>query len=92
MQLSPKELQLLQMPNVVLRQTLTVSGKKYAAYRVQFNNARGPYKGGIRFHTEVSLDEVKSLSFWMALKTAIVDVPFGGAKGGITVDPKGLSA
>ncbi len=91
MQLSFKELQLLQTPNVVLRQTLTVSGKKYPAYRVQFNNARGPYKGGIRFHTEVSLDEVKSLSFWMALKTAIVDVPFGGAKGGITVDPKLLS-
>src|SRR3989338_6292430 len=90
-QLSPKELQLLQTPNQVLRQTLTVGGKKYLAYRVQFNNARGPYKGGIRFHADVSLDEVKSLSFWMSLKTAIVDVPFGGAKGGITVDPKGLA-
>jgi len=89
--LQPKELQLLQTPNNVLKQTLTVNGKKYPAFRVQFNNARGPYKGGIRFHPEVSLDEVKSLSFWMTLKTAIVDVPFGGGKGGVAVDTKALS-
>jgi len=61
------------------------------AYRVQFNDDRGPYKGGIRFHPQVTHDEVKALAFWMYLKTAVVDVPYGGAKGGITVDYKALS-
>jgi len=61
------------------------------AYRVQHNNARGPFKGGIRFHPQVSLDEVKALSFWMSFKGAIVDIPFGGGKGGVIVDPKQLS-
>jgi len=63
----------------------------YSGYRVQHNNARGPYKGGIRFHPAVDLDEIKALSAWMTMKTAVVDIPFGGAKGGITVDPKQLS-
>jgi len=58
---------------------------------VQFNNARGPYKGGIRYHPEVSEDEVKSLAFWMTVKTAVTDLPLGGGKGGVTVDPKKLS-
>ena len=61
------------------------------AYRVQFNDERGPYKGGLRFHPGVTLDEVKALAFWMYLKTAIVNVPFGGAKGGIAVDYQALS-
>ena len=61
------------------------------AYRVQFNDDRGPYKGGVRFHPQVTLDEVKALAFWMYLKTAVVDVPFGGGKGGICVDYKTLS-
>lgn len=60
-------------------------------YRVQHNNFRGPGKGGIRFHPSVNLDEVQSLAFWMTIKTAVVGVPFGGAKGGVRVDPKGLS-
>lgn len=60
-------------------------------YRVQYNDARGPFKGGIRFHPEVDLEEVKALSFWMAIKTAVVDVPFGGGKGGVTINPKELS-
>jgi len=55
-------------------------------YRVQFNDDRGPYKGGIRFHPVVDLEEVKALAFWMYLKTAVVNIPFGGAKGGIAVD------
>ena len=59
----------------------------FLGYRVQHNNARGPYKGGIRYHPGVSLSEVKALSMWMTWKTAIIDVPFGGAKGGIRVDP-----
>ncbi len=61
------------------------------AYRVQFNDDRGPYKGGIRFHPDVSLNEVKALAFWMYLKTAVVDIPFGGAKGGVAVDYAALS-
>ena len=59
----------------------------FVGYRVQHNNARGPYKGGLRYHPEVTLSEVKALSMWMTWKSAIIDIPFGGAKGGITVDP-----
>lgn len=60
-------------------------------YRVQHNGARGPYKGGIRFHPKADLREVRALAALMTWKTALVDVPFGGAKGGITVDPSALS-
>ena len=81
----------LKKPDRVLEATLRVRGKKYPAYRVQFNNARGPYKGGIRFHPTVTTEEVTNLAFWMSLKTAVVDIPFGGAKGGVRVDPKKLS-
>lgn len=65
--------------------------KNFRGYRVQYNNARGPYKGGIRFHPQVDLSEVSALAFWMALKCAVVGIPFGGAKGGIEVNPKELS-
>ena len=68
------------------------STRKFPAYRVQWNRARGPYKGGIRYAPVVDLDEVKALSFWMAIKTAVVGIPLGGGKGGIIVDPKALSA
>lgn len=63
----------------------------YEGYRVQYNNARGPYKGGIRFHPQVDIDEVKALGFWMTIKTAVANIPMGGAKGGIVVDSKKLS-
>jgi glutamate dehydrogenase len=63
----------------------------FEGYRVQWNSLRGPYKGGLRFHPEVDLDEVKALALWMAIKCAVVDIPFGGGKGGVTVDPKELS-
>src|SRR3989339_467031 len=63
----------------------------YFGYRVQHNDARGPFKGGIRYHAQVDIDEVRALAFWMTIKTAVVGIPMGGGKGGITVDPKTLS-
>ncbi|MDR3643366.1 MAG: Glu/Leu/Phe/Val dehydrogenase [Candidatus Doudnabacteria bacterium] len=65
--------------------------KIFTGFRSQHNNARGPYKGGIRYHQQVNLDEVRALSFWMSFKNAVVNVPFGGGKGGIIVNPKELS-
>jgi len=63
----------------------------FTAFRSQFNDALGPFKGGIRYHWNVSLDEVKALSFWMTMKCAVVGIPLGGGKGGIIVNPKELS-
>lgn len=63
----------------------------FPAWRSHHNNARGPYKGGIRFHPNVTCDEVKALSMWMTLKSAVIDIPMGGAKAGVTVDPAELS-
>ena len=67
------------------------SVRMFEGYRVQHNMARGPAKGGIRYHPEVTLDEVKALAMWMTWKCAIAGLPFGGAKGGVIVDPKALS-
>ncbi|MGH7737771.1 MAG: Glu/Leu/Phe/Val family dehydrogenase [Candidatus Tyrphobacter sp.] len=64
----------------------------FTGYRVQYSFARGPGKGGIRFHPGVTLDEVTALAFWMTWKCAVVDLPFGGAKGGVTCDPATLSS
>lgn len=63
----------------------------FTGYRVRHNDSRGPTKGGIRYHPQVNLSEVKALALWMTLKCALLDLPFGGAKGGIVVDPKHLS-
>ncbi len=63
----------------------------YSGYRVQHNGARGPYKGGMRYHPDIALDEVRALAALMTWKTAIVDVPFGGAKGGVNCSPADLS-
>jgi len=65
--------------------------KVFRGYRVQHSNIQGPYKGGLRYHPKVDMDEVKALAFWMTMKNAIVGVPFGGGKGGIALDPKSLS-
>jgi glutamate dehydrogenase (NAD(P)+) len=67
------------------------SVKVYTGYRVQHNLGRGPAKGGIRYHQDVSLDEVKALAMWMTWKCAVVGIPYGGGKGGVIVDPKKLS-
>ena len=63
----------------------------FPGYRVRYDDSRGPTKGGVRFHPNVSIDEVQSLAFWMTFKCAVLNVPFGGAKGGVTVHPKELS-
>ncbi|HDM70035.1 MAG: glutamate dehydrogenase [Thermotoga sp.] len=65
--------------------------KVFTGYRVQHNVARGPAKGGIRYHPNTNLDEVKALAFWMTWKTAVMNLPYGGGKGGVKVDPKKLS-
>ncbi|MCI4365401.1 MAG: Glu/Leu/Phe/Val dehydrogenase [Thermoplasmata archaeon] len=67
------------------------SYKVYTGHRVQYNMARGPSKGGIRYHPGVTLDEVRALAAWMTWKCAVVNIPYGGAKGGVVVDPKKLS-
>ena len=66
--------------------------KIFSGYRVQHNNARGPYKGGIRYHQSCDLEEVSDLAFWMSMKCAVVNIPYGGGKGGVVVNPKELSA
>lgn len=65
--------------------------RTFTGYRVQHNDTRGPFKGGLRYHPEVNLDEVRALSMWMTWKTAVVNIPFGGAKGGVQCDPKQMS-
>lgn len=95
-QVSPNTLLRLQLPERVLYVTIPVqmddgSIKVFEGYRSQHNTARGPAKGGIRFHPEVSLDEVRALSFWMTCKCAATGLPYGGGKGGIICNPKELS-
>lgn len=83
-------------PKMILEVSIPVkmdSGevKIFRGYRSQFNDARGPFKGGIRFHKDVTKSEVKALSAWMTWKTAVVNIPLGGGKGGIIVNPRELS-
>ena len=94
--LTADELDLLDMP----RRSFTVhypvrmdSGKTrmFLGHRIQYNDARGPAKGGIRFHPELTIDHVRDLAFLMVLKCAVVNIPFGGSKGGVVVNPKELS-
>lgn len=95
-ELTDMELIILNQPKRVININLPIrmddgSVKIFPSYRIQYNNARGPTKGGIRFHPKVDMEEVKALAFLMSLKCALVGIPFGGAKGGITVNPKELS-
>lgn len=96
LELTTSEQEVLQTPYCIHEKTLSVEvGEEtlaLPAYRVQFNNARGPYKGGIRFHQDANLDEVKALAAAMAVKCAVVGIPLGGAKGGVTFNPKEHSA
>lgn len=94
-EVNPKLVQELSEPHRVVEVSVPVNTKHglklYKGYRSQHNNILGPYKGGIRYHQNVNIDEIKALSFWMTMKNAVIDVPFGGGKGGIIVDPKTLS-
>ncbi|MDP7069060.1 MAG: Glu/Leu/Phe/Val dehydrogenase [Candidatus Peribacteraceae bacterium] len=88
---------LFDLPQFVHKENISIKkddGKeeRYHAFRVQYNNARGPFKGGIRFHEDADEDEVKALAALMAIKTSVVNIPFGGAKGGVQVNPKNLSS
>lgn len=86
--ISDKDMAVLLDPVQMHYAELSVKGKRYPAWRIVYNKALGPGKGGIRFHPKVNEDEVKSLAFWMALKNSLANIPYGGAKGGVTFDPK----
>ena len=95
-QFSKEFLSRLHQPNREVRVAIPITMDDgtlaiFEGYRVQYNNARGPYKGGIRYHQDTDINEVKALAFWMTLKCAVANIPMGGGKGGITVDPKKLS-
>jgi glutamate dehydrogenase/leucine dehydrogenase len=78
----------LKTPQNIIQQTVSTSLGDIEVYRVQYNNARGPFKGGIRFHPEADIEEVKALAAGMAIKCAVVDIPLGGGKGGAKFNPK----
>ncbi len=86
----------MSMPDRDIRISIPVkmddgSLKVFKGYRVEYNNILGPYKGGVRYHEKTKINEVKALAFWMTLKCAVINIPMGGGKGGITINPKKLS-
>lgn len=92
----PSEYEMLKYPEREMKVSIPVemddgTVKIFEGYRVQHSTSRGPAKGGIRYHQNVDLDEVKALAGWMTFKCAVVDIPYGGAKGGVVVDPQTLS-
>ncbi|MDP1706250.1 MAG: Glu/Leu/Phe/Val dehydrogenase [bacterium] len=96
LKLPPAKVERLSRPDKILDFQLTVamddgSSREFSAWRVQYNNTLGPYKGGIRFHPDSSLDEVKALAALMTWKTSLMSLPYGGGKGAIKVDPRTLS-
>lgn len=95
--LTPNQIAVIKQPRRIVEVMMPIrmddgSIEMFRGYRVQHNVARGPAKGGVRFHQDVNMDEVKALAFWMTYKCATVNVPFGGGKGGIVCDPTKLSA
>ncbi len=86
--LTEEEIISLITPDRIIKKDINIRGRNISAYRVQFDNSRGPYKGGIRFHNDVDEDEVKSLAGGMAIKCSAVNIPLGGAKGGVQFNPK----
>ena len=95
-EIEPQIIAALSQPRALLTASVPVrmddgSTKYFTAYRCRYNDARGPTKGGIRYHPDVSREEVQALALWMTLKCAVVDIPYGGGKGGVIVDPKSLS-
>jgi len=96
LKLDPGLRQILRTPKRIMEVSIPVKmdngqTKVFVGYRVQHNVSRGPAKGGLRYHPNVTLDEVKALAAWMTWKTATVNLPYGGAKGGIVCDPKRMS-
>ncbi len=96
LKLDPGLRQILRTPKRVMEVSIPVKmdngqTKVFTGFRVQHNVSRGPAKGGLRYHPNVTLDEVKALAAWMTWKTATVNLPYGGAKGGIVCDPKRMS-
>jgi len=88
LKLSAGDVEKLTTPDRILEAPIKIGEEVLKAYRVEFNNARGPYKGGIRFHPGADIDEVKALAAAMAVKCAVIDIPFGGGKGGVAFNPK----
>lgn len=86
--LNDEEMEILSTPKRISKTDIKIGDQTLSAWRILFNDALGPGKGGIRFHPNVSEDEVKSLSFWMMIKNSLADIPYGGAKGGIKFNPK----
>jgi glutamate dehydrogenase/leucine dehydrogenase len=96
LELDPNIRQIIKYPERILEVSLPVRMddghiRRFEGYRVQHSTARGPAKGGIRFHPNVTLDEVKALATWMTWKCAVVNIPYGGGKGGVTCNPKDMS-
>lgn len=96
LKLDPNILAILSQPKRILTVSIPIKMengevKNFQGHRVQYSDARGPFKGGIRYHPNVTLDEVKALAMWMTWKCAVVDIPYGGSKGGVVCDPKSMT-
>lgn len=94
--IDPEAIERLKHPKTIVEISIPIrmddgSLRIFQGYRVQHDDTRGPFKGGVRYHPQADIDEVKALAFWMTCKCAVMGIPYGGAKGGITVDPKQLS-
>ncbi len=96
LELEENDYETLKYPERILQVSIPVamddgSVRVFEGYRIQHSSVRGPCKGGIRYHQNVDMNEVKALAAWMSLKCAVVNIPYGGAKGGVKVDPRVLS-